>query len=133
MIAPEKKLLLLLSLPYLQKPQLKKIIFLLQKNINWDNFYFLGKRQQVLGMVYYNLNKHSLLSKTKLQKFKNFYDKNIYQNLILLKEAKNIFQALIGEKINFIPLKGIYFMSEIYPSIGCRQLSDTDIYLKKAD
>jgi hypothetical protein len=68
-----------------------------------------------------------------LDALKNNYLCTAYQNMLLIKEYNNINQLFHNNHIKNIPLKGIYYLKELYDDPGVRPLSDIDILVHRHD
>lgn len=102
----------------------------LEKHFDAEYFLKLIDFHKTGGIIYNNNEKLHCLSDNLNENVKGHYLKNLYKNSIYLEfyeKIKEDFSAII-------PLKGIYFLQNIYKeNPGIRYMSDIDILLKDSN
>jgi hypothetical protein len=135
-IRSENKLLLALSRIALSEADIKTVDNLVLSIKDWDIFY---ECSIVLGIGSL-ISRHLLLlcqidfiPKKIISKFNQLYYQSLSRNILLYKYFQTILQTFIANKIEVIPLKGIFLAETYYKDIGLRQMSDIDLLVKQED
>jgi hypothetical protein len=135
-ISSENKLILALSKITLSEDNISAIDDLILSIKNFDIIY---KSSAVLGIGslvsrhLQRLKQKDAIPKKIITKFDQLYYRSISRNIILYKHFKTIQQTFAVNKIEVIPLKGIFLAETYYKDIGIRQMSDIDLLVKQVD
>jgi hypothetical protein len=135
-ISSENKLILALSKITLSEDDMSTIDHLILSIKNWDTIY---ESSVVLGIGaliskhLQRLKQKDAIPKKIITKFDQLYYRSISRNIILYKHFKTIQQTFTANKIEVIPLKGIFLAETYYKDIGIRQMSDIDLLVRQVD
>ncbi|WHX41408.1 nucleotidyltransferase family protein [Mesobacillus sp. AQ2] len=105
------------------------------RDINWDHFLQLTLHHRVYPILYTKLKgiNCSLIPAKVLGKLQHYYQKNIFQMLMLTGESESISSTFIAEKIRTIFLKGSTLGEYLYGDLSLRTSSDIDILIPIED
>lgn len=125
----EQKLLILLSrISYTDsiESDLREIV---NKNIDWYCLICYAIKNKVIGFVYYNLDRFGLLDKIpkqiiRIMRF--YYIGNSFRNEVYVREFQKIEEKFQQEGVLYAPLKGIFFLTDLYKDMSGRALNDID-------
>lgn len=123
--------------PYLPSPQMGEGRG--ERNLDWNYILKESIRHGVAPLIYENLSRGfhekeiGLISGEALQSFKSVYHGTAYKNMVLLKEAKEVINALNERDIRAVPLKGASLTERFYSSIALRPMEDIDLLIRKND
>jgi hypothetical protein len=135
-LTSENKLLLALSKIILTEEDIINIETLIFSINNWNNILrfsiMLGVGALISRHMYHH-NHSSVIPKLILAEFDKLYYRSLSRNIILYEHYQNIQQAFTADKIEIIPLKGIFLAETLYIDIGLRQMSDIDLLVKHED
>ena len=109
---------------------------LLLRQFNWQYVLKLAYLHGLAGIIYKNsllCKDTALIPSSILETLKKSYLSTCYKNMLFIKEYNNINQQLYNNNIPNIPLKGIFYLKELYNDLGERQISDIDILVRKHD
>lgn len=135
-LSDEYKLILLASKLEISNPDQEEITGILSRPIDWDKIIKISLAQQILPLLYYNLNRLNLLSLIPQDislKMKYCYYTNLTKNLLIEKEIQLISKLAKDEGVRIIPLKGFSLMENLYHNPGLRMMADVDIFIDKND
>ena len=133
---PEENLILqLMETPVssVKKNEIKTQINLIK---DWKKITSVAVKNGIAPLFFKNIQDLELkdfVPSDVFQKFKNLYIKTYFKNSIKIKEFKQIINELNNHKIDFIPLKGIYFITELYGDLGMRTMCDIDFMVRAED
>ncbi len=105
-------------------------------SFNWSSVIWELGRQQVLPLVYFNLNRiiqDKKLDFTLPAVLKNKYYSTAAVNMKLWQEYRSINELCIQRKIRIVGLRGIIFSYTLYPVNALRNLRDIDILVQEKD
>lgn len=103
---------------------------------DWDSFIDLAIRNSVAPLLFKNLSLATCLDKVPekvLSRLKQAYYKVLVRNVFLIDKFRIIVNTFNENKIDVIPLKGIFLSDAVYKDIGLRPMSDIDLLVKKED
>lgn len=101
------------------------------KNINWNKFTELCFYHRINSFVYSKLEK--IAPEKTLEEFREKNRQTTIQNMVLEKEAKELFNEFERKKIEYIAFKGIALNHWIYSKNYLRQSSDIDVLIKEKE
>ncbi|WP_442594237.1 nucleotidyltransferase family protein [Neobacillus sp. D3-1R] len=90
----------------------------------------------IAPQVHQLLNQQNRLNQTPLffQKvMKEKFNETFYQNLFIKNQTLQILLKLEEEKVEVIPLKGVFFSERYFGHLGARSTSDIDLLIKPSD
>lgn len=106
------------------------------QSIDWPYLVGLSKRHGVAGFVTQTMGKINNTAGIPAETYKILkrgYYKTAYKNTILLKEYRAIARSFTLHAIDFMPLKGIAFLEDMYSNIALRPCEDIDILVAGKD
>ncbi|MHB9099607.1 MAG: nucleotidyltransferase domain-containing protein [Syntrophales bacterium] len=104
--------------------------------LNWDYLIRKMSDEGVLFLFFYHIHRlrlRDLLPAGVYGILSRRYYANLRRNMIACTVLKPVFETLNEHRIPFIVLKGIALAEMVYPGLGMRGMSDTDILVKKGD
>ena len=133
-IKPEIALILCCLTSQLSSNNKNKINLLLQEQLDWQFILERARKNKVLPLLYFNLNKaNTSIPDRTYQELRNFSQANIQRNFLLTSELLQVLNFLAQNKIEAIPLKGPVLARLAYSNFGLRTVVDLDIIVKKQD
>jgi hypothetical protein len=130
------KLLLALSKTSISDDDINGIDILVLSIHDWNELYECAVTLGVGSLVLKHLNRQKQIDaipKEIISKLNKIYYRTLSRNIILYEYFKNIQQVFSANKIDLIPLKGIFLAETFYKDIGLRQMSDIDLLVKQED
>ena len=125
----EQKLLILLSRISFSDSIESDLRVIVNENIDWYCLVCYAIKNKVIGFVYYNLDRFGLLDrlpKQIIRLLRFYYIGNSFRNEVYLQEFQKIEKKFIQEGVTYAPLKGIFFLTDLYKDIPSRSLNDID-------
>lgn len=105
----------------------------LNDDFDWNFTYKTAKRNSVLNIIGYCLNKVNVKPKKEVyDRILNSLNYEILRETSQLYDVENILKQFDSEGIRNLPLKG-YFMKRLYPQSDFRTMVDIDILVKRKD
>ncbi len=103
-------------------------------NLDWPYILKQSRNQGVCSLVYLNLSgfKHKIPENI-WRSFEQVYYGDSYRNTQIYQKISVMFIVFNREDLKVIPLKGIFFLENIYKNIGLRSMYDVDLLVKKED
>ncbi|MCZ3367524.1 MULTISPECIES: nucleotidyltransferase family protein [Methanobacterium] len=134
-LRPEDELLLCCARTDVNPEIRDKVLFLIQKKLDWDYLLDLASRHRLLPLLYHNLNLicPELVPEDILGELKDYFNVNVCKNLMMTGELIKVLDLLESEGITAIPYKGPVLASMAYGNIGLRQFNDIDLFIDKSD
>lgn len=130
----EQRLIVLLCRKTFSESDITSINEILQKPINWSQVFYYSVYNKISTLIWYNLKKLDIRYTIPkyLKSILNFTELGVEeQNKIYIKEVNNI---LLEMKINGVvcnPVKGAFFIPNIYKNYKIRYMGDIDLLVKK--
>ena len=96
----------------------------------WEQLITLADAHQVTVLLYHRLKAHggeALTPPAVWQSLQKTYYKNVFRNIKLYQELREITTALDEQKIPTLILKGAHLAATVYESIALRSMVDIDI------
>lgn len=130
-LRPEDELLLCCARTNVNSQIKDKILFLIQKEMEWDYLLNSASRHRLLPLLYHNLNSicPELVPEDILGKLKDYFNVNVHKNLLLLSELSNILNSFYSNNLNVFTYKGITLAILAYGNIALRDFNDIDIFV----
>ena len=135
-LSNEDKLLLLCSAPDITKARQDHIKELLNLSLNWEEVLESAHWYGIAPLLYHNLNniqERQFIPEKIMSAFEKVYHKNAVRNTYLFQELNIILEALNGNGIDVIILKGIALAETVYGDMGLRPMGDIDFMVKRED
>ncbi len=101
---------------------------------DWAAIFKKAVSLNVASLLYKNCIKsknRDVIPANVLDDFKKMYIKTLLRNTKMNAGFKALMQLLIGNNIDFIPLKGAYLNLKVYEDIGLRLMGDIDLLIKQ--
>ena len=133
-IGDEEKLLLALCRLDFTDENLKKIRSLISVVRDWKYFRSLANSHGVAALVWYNLEKHDLLSgipEEVIVYLRSTLMISLSRNAFNTEAMGEVLRILNKENIKTVILKGLALENSIYGALGLRQMSDVDILINR--
>lgn len=135
-LSKEKRLVVLLGRLTFTQEEEKEVESLVSSLINWTEVFFYAVSNKIVTLVWYNLIR--LRIKYNIPKYMKsivkFTEIGIEeQNKLYLKETETIVNAFKNANITCFPVKGAFFIPNIYKEMHIRYLGDLDFIVKKND
>jgi hypothetical protein len=133
---PEEKFLLALCGLDFSEEQKKEIIQLMESLIDWDRYLKLVNEHGIIALEAYNISELGLsdrLPEGVLKILDNARMKTLMRNTWQTQQWKEVNDILSGAGIKHVLLKGMALEHTVYRSLGLRQMTDTDILVKRND
>lgn len=102
----------------------------------WQQLIALADEHQVAALFYHRLKAHGydVLAPTEIRQIlQKTYYRNVFRNVKLYQEFREIITALQSEKIPTLVLKGAHLAATVYSSIALRSMIDIDIMVPPTD
>lgn len=100
--------------------------------LNWELLYALAERQLIAAAVWRALKRADGCPAEIAARFRVAADGALRKELLFDGARAEIFAAFDEQKIDYMPLKGV-FIKELYPAKGMRQFADNDILYRESD
>ena len=100
--------------------------------VNFNKVRKIACREGVAGIIYHRI-KLKGTPEPLISILEEQYRFTAFQNNININALENIEQALKGDKIEIITLKGASLLDTIYPGIGMRPMGDIDLMVRPED
>jgi hypothetical protein len=133
-IGHEEKLLLALCRLEFTDENLNKIRSLISEVRDWNYFRTLANSHGVSALIWYNLEKHSLLSSVPEEiaaYLKSALMISLCRNAFNIESMGEDLRLLNNENIKTVILKGLALENSVYGASGLRQMSDVDILINR--
>ena len=133
-LSNENRLLILCARNGIYGDNPEEIDSLLSLQIKWDEFLNTAISQGIAPLVYKSLRdipEKSFVPPDVMDRLKKAYHGNVARNMYLYSELDRILQALNGEEIEVMILKGAALADAVYGDIGLRAMSDIDLLVKE--
>jgi len=135
-LQPEEKLLLALCRLDFSAQQKDEVADLLEEVSDWNRFLTLANEHGVIALEAYNLRKlgfSGLVPENVMKVLDNARMKTLMRNTWQTHQWKEVNSILSGAGIKHVLLKGMALEHTVYRSLGLRQMTDTDILVKRSD
>lgn len=138
-IETEEKLLILLSQVHMQECNMKDVLTILQKTVNWEKFLLLVYSNNVDMIVYYNIIKFKLelyIHANVLDMLRKIFEEKNKRFQRLRKEFDDLVQSLNAEHVDYVVLKGFSLVDNLYTveqNLYIRNFNDIDILVMQSE
>ncbi len=135
-LQPEEKFLLALCRLDFSMQQKVEIEDLLKEVSDWDRFVKMANEHGIIALEAYNIRElefSSLVPDRVIKILDNARMKTLMRNTWQAQQWKEVNDILSGAGIKHILLKGMALEHTVYKSLGLRQMTDTDILVKRSD
>ena len=134
-LKPEDKLILNCGHSQINDELEKKIIKLVNLNLDWEYIVDMATRHRLRPLLYYNLNKicPDKVPEDVLVSLREFYHSNVRKNLMMTGELVKIIEILESDDIKAIAYKGLVLAASGYGNIGLREFGDIDLFIDKSN
>lgn len=133
---PEEKLLLALCRLDFDEGQKQEIFQLIEEHIDWDRYLKLVNEHGIIALEAYNIRELGLSDRAPegvMKILDNARIKTLMRNTWQTQQWKEVNEILSGAGIKHVLLKGMALEHTVYRSLGLRQMTDTDILVKRDD
>ena len=133
---PEEKLLLSLCRLEFSEEQRAESAEMMKGVKDWDRFLKLVNEHGIIALEAYNIRELGLSDRVPGEVMKildNARMKTLMRNTWQTQQWKEVNEILSGVGIKHVLLKGMALEHTVYRSLGLRQMTDTDILVKKDD
>ena len=134
-LKPEDKLILSCGHSQVNEELEKKIMKLVNLDLDWEYIVDMATRHRLKPLLYYNLNKicPDNVPEDVLESLKEFYHSNVQKNLMMTGELVKVMKLLEKNGVNAITYKGPVLAQMAYGNVGLREFGDLDILVDKSD
>ena len=135
-LQPKEKLLLALCRLDFSVQEKAEVADRLKQVSDWDRFLKLANEHGVIALEAYNLRELGLTDMVPgkiMEVLDNARMKTLMRNTWQTQQWKEVNRILSGAGIKHVLLKGMALEHTVYRSLGLRQMTDTDILVKKSD
>jgi hypothetical protein len=134
-LKPEDKLILSCGHSQVNDELEKKIIKLVNLDLNWEYIVDMATRHRLRPLLYYNLIKicPGDVPEDVLVNLRDFYHSNVRKNLMMTGELVKVMKLLEDNGVNAITYKGPVLAQMAYGNVGYREFGDLDILVDKSD
>ncbi len=132
-LTPENLLLLKLARIDISEVDLREIKHIILAVNDWNYFYKIALNHGIGSLIskhFSGINERELIPPWLMSKLNQIYYQSFSRNILLYEHFRKIQQVFTANKIDAVPLKGIYLAETIYKDIGLRQMSDIDLLVK---
>lgn len=135
-LQPKEKLLLALCRLDFSVQEKAEVADRLKQVSDWDRFLKLANEHGVIALEAYNIRElgiSDLVPEKIIEVLDNARMKTLMRNTWQTQQWKEVNRILSGAGIKHVLLKGMALEHTVYRSLGLRQMTDTDILVKKSD
>jgi len=135
-LQPEEKLLLALCRLDFSTQEEAEVADLLKEVSDWNRFLTLANEHGVIALEAYNLRElgiSDLVPEKIIEILDNARMKTLMRNTWQTHQWKEVNDILSEAGIKHVLLKGMALEHTVYRSLGLRQMTDTDILVKRSD
>lgn len=102
-------------------------------DVSFEDVFMMSREHMISVMTYTAIEKLQIKpDEDFLKRWSQSAYTNVAQSVVQLSERDHIYKVLEQHKIPYIPLKGC-LAKEMYPKPECREMSDLDILVRRAD
>ena len=133
---PEEKLLLALCGLDFNGEKKQEILQLLEDRIDWDRYLKMVNEHGIIALEAYNIRELGLSNRVPegvMKILDNARMKTLMRNTWQTQQWKEVNEILSDAGIKHVLLKGMALEHTVYRSLGLRQMTDTDILVKRDD
>ncbi len=132
---PEVELLLCCARTCIDAPTEKRILALLQEDINWDYLLRTALWHGVMPLLYWSLNATcpEVVPQAIMGQLRDYFHSLARRNLFLTRELLLLLNLFRAHQIPAIPYKGPVLAASAYGNLALRQFCDLDILIHKQD
>jgi len=107
----------------------------IHNDLRWDYIFDSAVDQCVASILYYNLQKvdAELIPLDFMKMLKSSYIDTLANNILIVKELKEVLSSLAELNVDVIILKGLALAETVYPDIALRPFNDVDILIQEKD
>lgn len=134
--SPEEKLLLALCRLDFSDEQKHGILNLIEERIDWERYLKLVNEHGIIALEAYNIRELGLGDRVPegiMKVLDGSRMKTLLRNTWQVNQWKEVNDILTGAGIKHVLLKGMALEHTVYRSMGLRQMTDTDMLVKKDD
>ncbi|WP_226645698.1 nucleotidyltransferase family protein [Mesobacillus subterraneus] len=104
-------------------------------DIDWEHFIQLTLHHRVYPVIYNKMNaiKNNVVPPKVIARLKQYYQKNVFQMLMLTGETESISRLFMDQDIRTLFLKGPVLGEHLYGDISLRTSSDIDVLIPISD
>lgn len=132
----EEKFLLALCGLESSEGQKQEILQLMEEHIDWDRYLKLVNEHGIIALEAYNIRELGFSDRVPegvMNVLDNARMKTLMRNTWQIQQWKEVNDILSAAGIKHVLLKGMALEHTVYRSLGLRQMTDTDILVKKDD
>jgi hypothetical protein len=132
---PEIELLLCCARTHIDSETEKRILTLLEQDINWLYLIQTASRHGVVPLVYQSLKNTccDAVPQNILKQLQDYFHTNALNNLYRTKELLKLLDLFKENGMSAVPFKGPVLAASAYGNLSLRQFCDLDILIHKPD
>jgi hypothetical protein len=133
-LKPEDMLILSCGHSQVNEELEKKIMKLVNLDLDWEYIVDMATRHRLRPLLYYNLNKicPDNVPEDVLVSLREFYHSNVRKNLMMTGELVKVMKLLEENGVNAVTYKGPVLAQMAYGNVGLREFGDLDILVGKS-
>ena len=122
-LKPEDKLILSCGHSQVNDEFEKKIMKLVNLDLDWEYILDMATRHRLMPLLYYNLNKicPDKVPEDVLVSLREFYHSNVRKNLMMTGELVKVMKLLEEKGVNAVTYKGPVLAQMAYGNVGDRK------------
>jgi hypothetical protein len=134
-VSPEARLLLKSARLKLTENEIEEIKDLISEINDWKLFERIALQTKLASLCYHTVvRKYALaIPKATAEFLQRVYIKILAKNIAIMKEFTDLKEILNRSEIDYIPLKGVRLIEELYTDLGLRHISDIDLLFRTED
>jgi hypothetical protein len=132
---PEIKLLLCCGTTHISETRAEQIRSLIQTDLDWPLLLETAGRHGLIPLLYRHLGKPGTdaVPPSVVERLRNHFYLNARHNALLTEELNRLVSVFDEQGVAVIPFKGPALAEELYGDIGCREIYDLDVLVKRED
>ncbi len=131
----EIDVLLLCARTTLMVEQRAQLAYHLAPPISWSRLAELAASHSLMPLLHYHLSEEfaEIVSKSLLDRMQSHFVANVRNNMLMVKELRELLQLFAVSGIRVVPYKGLVLAHLAYPDRDLRVMDDIDLFVHERD